>query len=149
MSDVVGADASAWHRLFTAPALRAGGPMPPLWAGAGAAPGVLALDGCMLRVAPFRIERWGQVFISAEELRIDLRALAGGRHRLVAAHDFRVEDRNPDLDRARAAVFVAERTAGRWQEAEDRPLECRTLAILGEIEVRIVDGAVCAALRTP
>jgi hypothetical protein len=143
MSYCVGAGASAWHRLFAAPPLRAGDPLPPAWPDAFAAPRLLSLSGSMLRVGPFRIERWGQTFVSARELVIELSALASGRYRIVATHDFRVEDRNPDLDRALAAVFLAHGTPARWEEAEDRPLECRSLAILGELEL-----AAHAVLRT-
>jgi hypothetical protein len=147
MSYVVGVAASAWHRLFAAPPLRAGAPLPPLWTGATAPPSLLSLSGWMLRVGPFRIERWGQTFVSAHAVRIGLHGLAHGRYRIVAAHDFRVEDLNPDLEQALAAVFLAHATPARWEEAEDRPLECRSIAILGELELSA--HAPGAVLRTP
>jgi len=147
MSYVAGAGGSAWHRLFAAPPLRAGEALPPLWLDAARAPRLLSLSGTVLQVGPFRVERWGQTFVSAATLLIELGALAGGRYRIVAAHDFRVEDRDPDLDRARAAVFLAHRTPARWEEAEDRPLECRSLAVLGELELSA--HAPRAVLRTP
>jgi hypothetical protein len=147
VSLVVGAGGSAWHRLFAAQPLREGDPLPPAWMGAATAPRLLSLRGSELRVAPFRIERWGQTFVSATELRIGLGALPRGRYRIVAAHDFRVEDRNADLDRALAAIFLAHATPAGWEEAEDRPLECRSLAFFGELELSLL--APGAVLRTP
>jgi hypothetical protein len=42
---------------------------------------------------------------------------------------------NPDLRACIAGVFLAARRAdGSWEEPERFPIECRTLAVLGEVE---------------
>ncbi|MEO8923030.1 MAG: hypothetical protein ABI330_09445 [Caldimonas sp.] len=95
---------------------------------------LLSVAGSRLRIAPFRIDRWGQRYLSRGPIEIDAEALAPTLYRIIAVHDFRVEDRNPDLDECCAAVFLARRIAGRWEEAEDHPIECRSLAVLGQFD---------------
>jgi hypothetical protein len=96
--------------------------------------GLLGVAGSRLRIAPFRVDRWGQHYLSRGTIEIDIDALVPTLHRIVAVHDFRVEDRNPDLDECRAAVFLARQIEGRWEEAEDHPVECRSLAVLGHFD---------------
>jgi hypothetical protein len=101
----------------------------------GAVPGLLEIDGATLRIAPFVLHRFGLRYRSSGVIRIALADLAADTHRIVAVHDFRCEDCNPDLDEAVAAVFLARRVDGRWQEPEDHPLECRGIAVLGRLDV--------------
>ena len=96
---------------------------------------LLAIDGATLRIAPFVVHRFGLRYRSTGEIRIALTDLAADTYRIVAVHDFRCEDCNPDLDEAVAAVFLARRIDGRWQEPEDHPLECRRIAVLGRLDV--------------
>jgi hypothetical protein len=92
--------------------------------------------GWLLVVPPFRIEKYGQTFINPVELRIDLRSVRPGRYRIVAVHNFQVEDRNPNLDEALGGIFLAARRAdGSWEEPESFPVECRTLEVLGHVDV--------------
>jgi hypothetical protein len=94
------------------------------------------LAGWTLRVPPLRIERHAQSYRSPTECEIDLRVVAPGRYRVLAVHNFHVEDRNPDLRVCVAAVFLAAlRSDGAWEEPERFPVECRALALLGTLEV--------------
>jgi hypothetical protein len=87
-------------------------------------------------VPPFRISRDRQEYLSRTELRIDLGAVQPGAYRVIAVHNFQVEDRNPNLDECVAGVFLAARRAdGSWQEPEAFPVECRSVAVLGYVEV--------------
>jgi hypothetical protein len=100
-----------------------------------ASAGLLSLDQAVLRIAPFVVSRFGQRYRSADEIRISVAELADTAYRIIAVHDFGTEDCNPDLDEGLAAIYLARRIAGRWQEAEDHPVECRALAVLGRLDV--------------
>jgi hypothetical protein len=94
------------------------------------------LIGWELRIPPFRLEHRSQAYLSETVCEIDLRTVAPGRYRILAVHNFHVEDRNPDLRVCVAAVFLAAlRSDGTWEEPERFPVECRSLDILGVIEV--------------
>ena len=94
------------------------------------------LRGRRLIVPPFRLEAHGQTYTSRAELRIEVATLRPGRYRVLAVQNFHVEDRSADLSDAVAGVFLARRDdQGRWQEPEAFPIECRLLAVLGELEV--------------
>jgi hypothetical protein len=94
------------------------------------------LQGRVLVVPPFRLQHHRQRYRSPAEIRIDLSAVAPGHYRIVAVHNFHVEDCNPHLDECVAGVFLAAfRDDGRWEEPERFPVECRTLAVLGELVV--------------
>lgn len=61
-------------------------------------------------------------------------------YRVLAVQNFWAEDCNPDLSEALAGVFLARRRADdAWEEPENWPVECRTLATLGYIDVRQPD----------
>jgi hypothetical protein len=92
------------------------------------------LDGWTVRIPPFAITRHGQTYATDGETAIDLRALDPGRYRLIAVHNFHVEDRNPRLDECVAGVFVAARRRdGSWEQPERFPIECRAIALLAEV----------------
>ncbi|MGZ5205225.1 MAG: hypothetical protein ACXWIZ_10000, partial [Caldimonas sp.] len=98
------------------------------------------LAGWSLQIPPFRIERHAQTYLSASDCEIDLRVVGPGRYRVLAVHNFHVEDRNPDLGVFVAGVFLAAlRSDGAWEEPERFPVECRTLELLGVIEVGPAD----------
>jgi hypothetical protein len=99
------------------------------------------LNAGMLVVPPFRLPYLRQHYVSAAEIRIDLASIAPGRYRVLVVHNFHVEDRNPSLDECIAAVFLAAwRDDDRWEEPERFPMECRALAVLGELLVRMPSG---------
>ena len=102
-------------------------------------PAPCRLDGWTLTVEPFRIARFGQTFHSESPLRIDVAALAPGRWRAVAVHNFHVEDVDADLARALAGVFLARWDGvSRWEAPERFPIECREIGVLAVIDVRDV-----------
>ncbi len=99
-------------------------------------------EGGVLEVAPFRLRLGRRSYLSAEPVRIDLAEVAPGSYRIVAVHNFHVEDRNPRLDECVAGIFLAARLeGGGWEEPERFPVECRALAVLGEVEVGARGGA--------
>ena len=133
-------DVGAWpvDALYRAAPLPPGAPRAPARAlfGDGPAPaGLLAIEGATLRIAPFLVHRFGLRYRSAGEIRIALAGLGDAAYRIVAVHDFRAEDSNPDLGEGLAAVFLARRIDDRWQEPEEPPVECRGVALLGRIDV--------------
>jgi len=129
-------DRAPANRLHAAlPGLRGGTPVQVSSADASNAERLLRIDGTTLHIAPFRIDRWGQRYVSHGGIEVDLATLAQTLYRIVAVHNFRVEDRNPDLDECAAGVFLARQVEGRWEEAEDHPVECRSVAVLGHLDV--------------
>ena len=94
----------------------------------------LSVTGSTLHIAAFRICKWGQVYINPEPMAIDLERLPADRYKIIAVHNFRVEDRNPRLNECRAGVFLARRVGLRWEEAEDHPVECRSIEVLGYVD---------------
>ena len=105
-------------------------------------PPILRLDGWTVRIAPLSIRRHGQIYSSASEIAIDLRALDAGLYRLIAVHNFHVEDCNPRLDECALGVFLAARRRdGAWEEPERFPVECRAVAVLAEFLWPGAEGA--------
>jgi hypothetical protein len=92
-------------------------------------------DGALV-VPPFRLRKHGTTYASRAELAIGLAGLRPGAYRVVAVHNFHAEDRSPRLDECAAGIFLARRRSdGRWETPERFPVECRTLALLGYVEV--------------
>ena len=107
----------------------------------------LRIEAITLIVARFRIDRLFQRFLQRSELRIDLAGLVPDVYRVLAVQNFWIEDDNPDLSQAIAGVFLARRrTDGEWEEPENWPIECRTLAVVGCVDIRIPGHAVLIAL---
>ena len=94
----------------------------------------LSVTGSTLHIPAFRVDKWGQTYINPEPIAIDLDRLPADRYKIVAVHNFRLEDRNPRLDECLAGVFLARRLGLRWEEAEDRPVECRSIEVLGYVD---------------
>ena len=97
------------------------------------------LDRAELVVAPFRIHRFRQAYLNPDEIRIELAAIAPGHYRVMAVHNFHVEDCNPCLDECVAGLFLAAQLDdGSWEEPERFPVECRAVAVLATL--RVPDG---------
>ena len=94
----------------------------------------LSLVRKILHVPPFVIEKWGRRYVSPGALQIDLQRLPATPYKIIAIHNFRVEDRNPNLEECLAGIFLARRAKHRWEEPEDHPLECRGIELLGFID---------------
>jgi len=105
------------------------------------------LEGAELVVAPFRIQRFRQAYLNPDEIRIELAAIAPGYYRVMAVHNFHIEDCNPCLDECVAGLFVAAQLDdGSWEEPERFPVECRAVAVLATL--RVPDGDAPAELQT-
>lgn len=108
---------------------------------AALSPSLCRLDGAELVVAPFRINRFRQVYLNPDEIRIELAAIAPGQYRVMAVHNFHVEDCNPCLDECVAGLFLAAQLDdGSWEEPERFPVECRAVAVLATLRVPDGDG---------
>lgn len=128
-------DEAPLDRLFGAAPAAAPWPRPRDWdPAAPQAQGPLAITGSELRVAPFVVRKWGQRYIHPELIGIDLERLPAALYRITVVHNFRTEDRNPDLDECLAAIFLAQRHGSRWEAAEDHPVECRSIEVLGYLD---------------
>ncbi|QID17676.1 hypothetical protein G3580_08485 [Nitrogeniibacter mangrovi] len=94
------------------------------------------LEKATLVIPPFRLPQLGQCFIHRETLRIDLTRLAPDRYRIMVVQNFWIEDTNPELDECIAALFLARRRRdGQWEAAENWPVECRSIALLGWLDL--------------
>jgi hypothetical protein len=90
----------------------------------------------VLVVPPYRVPLHGSCYVSAVEVRIDLSQVLPGRYRVLAVHNFHVEDVNPCLEECVSAVFLsARRSDGSWEEPERFPVECRALVMIGVLRV--------------
>ena len=96
---------------------------------------LVSVDRSTLRIAPFAIRQWGQVYINPAQLTIDLDRLPMAIYRIVAVHNFRAEDCNPQLDECLAGIFLARANGDGWEVAEDPPIECRTIQVLGHVDI--------------
>lgn len=135
--------------VSTGPALR---PAQPLRHASPAtcSPPVARLEKATLVIPPFRLRRLGQCYVQQQALRIDLASLEPDRYRIVVVQNFWVEDTNPDLDECLAGIFLARRRRdGDWEAAENWPVECRSIACIGLLDLadpaqpRLVPGPSC------
>ena len=116
-------------------------PAAPVFPAISSVPAPCRLDGAELVVAPFRINRFRQIYLNPDEIRIELAAIAPGHYRVMAVHNFHVEDCNPCLDECIAGLFLAaQRDDGSWEEPERLPVECRAVAVLATLRVPDDDG---------
>lgn len=100
------------------------------------APVQCRLMGAELLVPAFRLRKFGQTFVSPTQVTIDLRRVEPGRYRLMAVHNFHLEDSNPNLSECLAGVFLARQySKGTWAQPETYPVECRAIQVLAELEV--------------
>ena len=90
-----------------------------------------------MMILPFLIKKFGNEYHSRDDIIIDLDQLEPGRYRIVAVHNFQSEDLNPNLDQCLAGIFLSARLSNQtWQEPEAFPCECRTLSVLGILEIK-------------
>ena len=90
-----------------------------------------------LVIPPFQVSFLGQDFVHWEEMRIELAELAPDRYRIVVVQNFWTEDPNPDLSQCLAGIFLSRRRRdGAWEAAENLPVECRTVAHIGMLDLR-------------
>lgn len=94
----------------------------------------LTIENFVLAVPPFQIEKNSQLFINPQKLLIDLKKLRVGIYRVIAVHNFQIEDCNPRLQECLAGIFLAGQLNGNWEEPENSPIECRTIEILGYVD---------------
>ena len=87
-------------------------------------------------VPPFCITKFGMSYINPEELVINFSSFKPGYYKIIAVHNFQVEDCNPNLNEALAGVFFARRSTGVYQDPEEQPLECRTIKVIGYMDTQ-------------
>lgn len=121
-------------RVFTAPGACLG--LPGRHESPATCSPALRLEEAALVIPPFRLHDLGQCFIQHDELRIDLTSLEPDRYRIVVVQNFWIEDANPDLDECLAGIFLARRRCdGHWEAAENWPVECRSIACIGVLDL--------------
>ncbi|MBT0963810.1 hypothetical protein [Denitromonas iodatirespirans] len=90
-----------------------------------------------LVIPPFRVCFLNQWFIHWQPMRIELANLVPDRYRIMVVQNFWIEDPNPDLTQCLAGIFLARRRRdGQWEAAENWPVECRSIAAIGELDLR-------------
>jgi len=94
---------------------------------------IIIFDGSILYVKPFVLRRADVSYINPETIIIDISGLEPDVYRIMAIHNFLVEDCNPRLHECLAGIFLSRKRVGRWEQAEDHPRECRTLEFLATI----------------
>ncbi len=97
---------------------------------------ILSIIDSMLHIPPFIIRKWGQAFINPELIVINLEQLPVDIYKVMAIHNFQIEDSNPRLNECLASVFLAKHLENRWEQAEDYPIECRSVEVLGYVNTR-------------
>jgi len=95
---------------------------------------LLKLRNKILVIPPFRIEKYGQIFINRHELFINTEEFGAGIYKVVVVHNFQVEDCNPNLRECLAGIFFAGQIHGVWEEPEAYPIECRSIEVLAYID---------------
>jgi hypothetical protein len=94
----------------------------------------LKLRSTILVIPPFRIEKYGQIFINRHELFINTEEFTAGLYKVVVVHNFQVEDCNPNLRECTAGIFFACQIHSGWEEPEAYPIECRSIEALAYID---------------
>lgn len=108
------------------------------------------LVGGTLLIPPFRVQYRAQSFIQWTELRIDLATLEADLYRILVVQNFWIEDPNPDLEQCLAGIFLArQRRDGDWETPENWPLECRSVALIGHLDLRCRGRPMLVATETP
>ena len=99
-------------------------------------PGIIIVNS-ILRISEFRIHKYQMDYINPYPIMIDLRTLRPGKYRIIAVHNFKVEDKNPDLFVGICGIFLSgKQNDTEWDKPEYLPFECRTLEILGIIDAK-------------
>lgn len=89
-----------------------------------------------LVIPPFQVSFLAQRFVHRQEMRIELASLVPDLYRIVVVQNFWMEDAEPDLDQCLAGIFLARRRRdGQWEAAENWPVECRTIAVIGLLDL--------------
>ena len=67
----------------------------------------------------------------------DCHAVHSGTQARLVVQNFWTEDPNPDLSQCLAGIFLSRRRRdGAWEAAENWPVECRTVAHIGMLDLR-------------
>jgi len=97
---------------------------------------LLRIDNSILTIPPFKIARHKLIYVNPLPLKIDIKILSAAVSRIVVVHNFQVEDCNPDLEECLAGIFFAGLINGQWEQPEDHPVECRTIEVIGVLDIR-------------
>lgn len=96
----------------------------------------LKVHNGLLYVPPFKIEKYGHIFISPQELAIDLRKINAGFYSIIVVHNFQAEDRNPNLRECLAGIYLARHVGGKREEPENYPIECREIETVAGLDTQ-------------
>jgi hypothetical protein len=94
----------------------------------------ISIENNRLLISPFYIIKYGLKYINPKELSIDLSQIENNIYQIIAVHNFQVEDRNPNIGECILGIFLARNINGKFEEAEEYPMECRTIKKLGHID---------------
>ena len=84
------------------------------------------------------LRKWDQLFTNPGVIVINLEQLPIDTYKVIVVHNFQVEDCNPRLNECLAGVFLARQIGDRWEEPEEHPTECRSIAVLGYLDTRLL-----------
>jgi hypothetical protein len=96
----------------------------------------LKVRNSTLFIPPFKIEKYGQIYINPLELAIDLRKIRAGFYSIIVVHNFQVEDRNPNLRECLAGIYLARHVGGKREEPENYPIECREIETVAGLDTQ-------------
>lgn len=94
----------------------------------------LRIDNSILTIPPFKIAKHKLIYVNPLPLKIDIRLLTAAVSRIIVIHNFQVEDYNSNLQECLAGIFFARYINGHWEQPEDHPVECRTIATIGVLD---------------
>lgn len=89
-----------------------------------------------LVVPPFRMAKYGHIYICPQEIVVDLKKLPDGFYRIVVVHNFQDEDRNPNLTECLAGIYLARQGDRILDEPECHPVECRSIETIAYLDTR-------------
>ena len=86
-----------------------------------------------LFVPVFSIFKYGLKYINSSELIINLDNINQGIYKIMAVHNFQVEDCNPNINECIMGILLSPYRDGKFAPPEEYPIECRKITDLGYV----------------